>query len=256
MEKLSKARLAVYSSLGKKKMREKHGLFAVEGVKSVCDTLGHFDCVAIIAREGAQVPDVISRETNVPVFEVTLPEMKQLASLSTPSDLISIYRIPKQVSYTDIPISSDSLYLLLDGVQDPGNLGTIIRTAHWFGVEAIFASTATADIYNPKTIQSTMGSLNKVPVIYCDLKSLIVRNTEMPVYGTLLDGRNIYDAQLGRGGFIIMGNEGQGISPALRKLITSPLLIPPYNANDHSESLNVATATAVVLSEFRSRTYR
>ncbi len=256
MEKLSKAKMAVYSSLGKKKMREKHGLFAVEGIRSISDTLRHFDCVALIVREGFSLPAWIAQPMEIKIFEVTASEMRQLTSLSTPSDIMAIYRLPEPVAPQEITISSESLYLILDGIQDPGNLGTIIRTAHWFGVEAIFASSTTADIFNPKTIQSTMGSLDKVPVIYCDIISLIETNPDIPVYGTLLNGKNIYETSLSRSGFIIMGNEGQGISPELRKLVTSPLLIPPYKADDHSESLNVATATAVVLSEFRSRLYR
>ena len=138
-------------------------------------------------------------------------------------------------------------------IQDPGNLGTIMRTAHWFGIDRIYASRDTVDIFNPKTVQSTMGSLGRVEIVYCDLGELMDKNPDMPVYGTLLDGKNIYKATLGEHGFIIMGNEGKGISESLRKRITSPLLIPPYDYSNHSESLNVAIATAVTLSQFRSR---
>ena len=142
---------------------------------------------------------------------------------------------------------------MLDGVQDPGNMGTIIRIADWFGIHNIICSNASADAYNPKVVQSTMGSLSRVNVVYADLEPLLAPLCgKVPIYGTLLDGSNIYDQPLSASGIIIMGNEGKGISPAIRKYINAPLLIPSYN-KDSAESLNVAIATAITCAEFRRR---
>lgn len=248
---LSKARQNIYSQLSKRKMRDRHNLFVVEGRKSVEDTIGVFKAEAVITIDCNLVPE--SWGCSHILHEVSRPVIEKISSLSTAPDVIAVYRIPEGF-YDNLPTPSEGkLYLLLDGIQDPGNLGTITRTAHWFGIDRIYASRDTVDIFNPKTVQSTMGSLGRVEIVYCDLAELIERNSDMPVYGTLLNGENIYKATLGEHGFIIMGNEGKGISESLRKRITSPLLIPPYDNSNHSESLNVAIATAVTLSQFRSR---
>lgn len=248
---LSKSRLATYSQLSRRKMRERYGLFIVEGYKSVEDTITSFDVEALITLNGIKIPD--SWHVEDCHFEVSEGGMKKLSGLSTPSEMIAVYRIPGGFYDRNIKPVSSKLYLLLDGIQDPGNLGTIIRTAHWFGIDRIYASHDTVDIFNPKTIQSTMGSLGKVDIIYCDLTAVINENPGMPVYGTLLDGKNIYEAKLSEHGFILMGNEGKGISEQLRPLITNALLIPPANTANHPESLNVAIATAVTLSQFRNQ---
>lgn len=247
---LSKSKESLYSQLGRKKMRDKHSLFMAEGRKSVADTIGYFELEAIIAVKGTVISD--SWRSYDCFFEVSPERMGKISTLSAPPEVLAVYRIPNHSGEIPSP-NSDELYLVLDEVQDPGNLGTIIRTAHWFGIKRIYCSQTTADLYNPKTVQSTMGSLGRVEVVYCDLEALIEANPEMPVYGTLLNGENIYKAQLGDRGFIVMGNEGRGISDTLRRKVTSPLLIPPYDEEDHSESLNVAIATAVTLSQFRSR---
>lgn len=253
--KLSKTKSSVVAQLSSRKMREKHALFAVEGFKSVADTLGLFPLEYIIVLDSV-APRVVAELGSIAlqsvVYEVEETEMKRLSAFSTPSEIMAIYRLPERKDTFTTP-NRGELYLMLDGVRDPGNLGTIIRTAHWFGVKRIYASRDTVDLYNPKTIQSTMGSLGRVEVEYGDLVSLIEGNPVMPVYGTLLNGENIYKAPLGNEGFVLMGNEGVGISEELRGLITSPLLIPPFDASSHSESLNVAIATAVTLSQFRSR---
>ncbi len=249
---LSKSKQSIYSQLSKRKMRERYGLFLVEGYKSVGDTIGLFEIEAVIAVTGTMIPD--NWKCAGKIFEVTPATIKKISSLSTPPEVVAIFHIPDNNSQHNIPgPDQNKLYLLLDGIQDPGNMGTIVRTAHWFGIDRIYASKDTVDIYNPKTIQSTMGSLGKVEVIYCDLAALISSCPEFPVYGTLLEGENIYKATLKEHGFIIMGNEGNGISERLRLLVSSPLLIPPYHNENHPESLNVAIATAVTLSQFRSR---
>lgn len=249
---LSKSKQSIYSQLSKRKMRERYRLFIVEGYKSVGDIIGLFEIEAVIAVTGIIIPD--NWNCAGKIFEVSPSTIKKISSLSTPPDVIAIFHIPENNKEDNIPAPDlNKLYLLLDGIQDPGNMGTILRTAHWFGIDRIYASKDTVDIYNPKTIQSTMGSLGKVEVIYCDLASLISSYPDIPVYGTLLAGENIYKATLKEHGFIIMGNEGNGISEELRALVSFPLLIPPYSGDNHPESLNVGIATAVTLSQFRSR---
>jgi TrmH family RNA methyltransferase len=163
----------------------------------------------------------------------------------------------KQPRYEYNPeVLKDSLCLALDDVQDPGNLGTIVRLADWFGIEDIFCSQGTADVYNPKTIQATMGAIARVRVHYCDLVSLIGSLKDIPVYGTFLDGDNMYNKSLSANGLIVMGNEGKGVSPEVGSLINERLYIPNYpTGRTTSESLNVAIATAIVCSEFRRRIY-
>lgn len=250
---LSKTKSAIYSSLSSKKMRQKHGLFLAEGEKCALDTLGAFDLETLIAtdqwiarnnRIAAQYPDKISTASPSAINKIT--------TLVSPPDVIAVFRLPDDDS--TINIADDKLYLMLDGIQDPGNLGTVIRTADWFGIDTIIASKDTVDLYNPKVVQSTMGSLKRVRVLYANLESVISSNPEMPVYGMLLEGKNIYETKLDSShGFIVMGNEGNGISDEVRKKITQPLLIPPYNPDSHPESLNVAIATAITLSLFRAR---
>lgn len=248
---LSKRKFGIYSGLSSAKMRERQGLFVVEGKKCVHDTIADFDVEAIVAVKDA-IMDAELIAGGTPLYEVSETDMRRLSSLSTPPDILAVYRLPSTEGNAS-DINPDELYLMLDGVRDPGNMGTIVRTAHWFGIKRIFASFDCVDIFNPKTIQSTMGSLGKVRVDYCDLASLAAAHPEMAVYGTLLDGANIYKANLGMSGFIVMGNEGKGLSEGMRSRVTSPLLIPPFDPKDHSESLNVAIATGIVLSQFRQR---
>lgn len=250
---LSKNKLSQYAGLGQAKMRRKHGLFAVEGKKSVVDSLPFFKLEALVLVSDNEVdstPEFADDAVRQKSFYVSESDMKKLSSLSTPPEVIAIFHLPED-NARDLDVDADKLYLMLDGVRDPGNMGTIVRTAHWFGITKIFASKDCVDIYNPKTIQSTMGSLGRVEVVYCDLGEMIEQNPDMPVYGTLLDGDNIYKTNLSESGFIIMGNEGQGISESIRGKITHKLLIPPYNPDNHSESLNVAIATGVILALFR-----
>lgn len=243
---LSKTKAGVYATLSSAKMRRRHGLFTVEGEKSVRDTLGCFDLECLVVAKGATATFDVPVDK---VRETSEAEMKRLSGLSTPPQVIAVYRIPTTQTPSRL---GKGLYLVLDGVQDPGNLGTIIRTCHWFGIREIFASHDTADIYNPKCVQSTMGSIAKVNVTYCDLAALFADNPGMPVYGLLLDGRDMFRTAAGDCGFIVMGNEGNGISAAVRKFVTDPLLIPPAG-DDHAESLNVAIATAITLAHFCGR---
>ena len=181
-------------------------------------------------------------------------EMELISSLKTPSDMLALVEIPRHgLSVRGL---SGVLSLALDGVQDPGNMGTILRLADWFGMRDVICSETTADCFNPKVVQATMGAIARVRVHYVPLARWLgeVRAAGIPVYGTFLDGEPIYDAALSPGGVIVMGSEGQGVSPEVAELVSRRLFIPPFPVGEPtSESLNVATATAIVCSEFRRR---
>lgn len=249
---LSKTKARQYSTLKTGKMRRKYGEFIVEGEKGVSDTLGHYNLVALICETGYRRQGALADVDVSLVYETPAGTMSRISTLTTPPPVLAVYSLPEDVAggYLNLP---PDLYVILDGVRDPGNMGTIIRTAHWYGIKKIFCSTDCVDIYNPKTIQSTMGSLPHVDVRYCDPAEVVAANPGLPVYGLLLDGADIYKAPLRQEGFIVMGNEGKGISENMRRQITDALLIPPYDAADHGESLNVAVATAVTIAEFRRR---
>ena len=188
---------------------------------------------------------------NLPVQIVTEEELRRLSFLQHPQEVLAIFELPKEqnISLTPHPLPLTShLSLALDGIQDPGNLGTIIRVADWYGIDTIYCSHDTADAWSPKVVQATMGSIARVHIIYCDLEQML-RETTLPIYGTVLDGDNIYAHQLSQEGIIVMGNEGKGISAPIRQLLTHRLLIPQMRPG--AESLNVAIATAIVCSEFR-----
>lgn len=248
---ISKGKIKLFASLSAKKHRQKEGLFMVEGTKCVLDTLSYFDLYGLIATNVW----LESHSVNFPSEKLMLVSekvMSQISSLSTPPDVIAIYQLPQwNIDETKI---KNELTLILDGIQDPGNLGTIVRIADWFGIHQIIASRDTADIFNSKSIQATMGAISRVKVFYTDIVGFIKAYPTMPVYGTLLDGENIYEMELSDKGFIIMGNEGNGISAEIRSMVNQPLFIPPYPIGvETSESLNVGVATAITVAEFRRR---
>ena len=176
-------------------------------------------------------------------------QMAKMSQFSTPSDVIAVYEMPeKEIDEKEV---RDGLNIVLDNVQDPGNLGTIIRLADWYGIKNIFASIGTVDVYNHKVVQATMGAISRVKVHYCDVPNLLEEYNDLPVWGTFLDGDNIYQSELDNKGFVVFGNEGQGIGQKVSKLVNKRLLIPSWNSGETSESLNVGVATAVVISEFR-----
>lgn len=247
---ISKTKIGIFSRLENRKQRLKAGLFTAEGAKCVADTIGHFEVEAIVA-----LPDWIARSpqyAHLEVLEADEADMKRISQLQTVPEVIAVYRLPV-IPDPDTDKMKTGLTLLLDSVQDPGNLGTIIRTASWFGVSQVVLGVGCVDPFNQKTVMSSMGAIGMVSLAQADLCSLIDANKDIPVYGTLLDGKNIYDAELKNPAFIAMGNEGNGLSEAVRDRVTSPLLIPSFANGPHAESLNVAAATAITLSEFQRR---
>lgn len=241
---ISKNQIKFIKQLDQKKYRKRENVFVAEGHKVVGDLLScGFEPHTIFATNQWKAPRDIAFQ------EVTDDELRKISFLQHPQQVLAIFHMPAASPAT----IQDQLVLALDGVQDPGNLGTIIRIADWFGISDIFCSADTADVWNPKVIQATMGSIARVRITYTNLVALI-KEAQVPVYGTLLDGDNIYQQTLSQNGIIVMGNEGNGISPEIRQLITNKLLIPDFNTGDsHAESLNVAIATAITCSEFRRR---
>ncbi|MBQ8655643.1 MAG: RNA methyltransferase [Prevotella sp.] len=247
---ISKNQIKFIRSLEQKKNRRREGLFVAEGPKVVGDLL-RAGFVPHSIYSTADLPSLSALPTSLSVQTVTDDELQRISFLQHPQQVLAVFRLPADASTQQLPPSS--LSLALDGIQDPGNLGTIIRIADWFGISDIYCSPDTADAYNPKVVQATMGSLAHVHITYCNLVTLLT-NAPCPVYGTLLDGDDIYQQPLTPNGIIVMGNEGNGISPAVRPLITHRLLIPNFNvASETAESLNVAIATAITCSEFRRR---
>ena len=240
IHRLTKSQIKWVRSLQQKKFRDAEGVFVAEGEKCVNDLKGAFDLVLLISPENA-----------------TQTEIEQMSSLRTPQGVIGVFKKREDMGNGLLDMG-DGLWVALDGVQDPGNLGTIIRTCDWFGVHHIVCSRDTADCYNPKVVQATMGALARVSVHYTDnLGDMLqqMQKADYPIYGTLLDGKDMYEPTAiptKDKGIIVMGNEGNGISPEVRELVTHPLFIPSYPTDiPTSESLNVSIATAIVLAEFR-----
>lgn len=253
---ISKNRFKYVRSLEMKKYRKAEGVFVAEGHKLVGDLLDVFDCTLIVATTewlSAHAAWVDSqRQKGVEVDEVTDEELRRVSFQETPQQVLAVFRQPTyEVDVNEV--AKTQLCLALDDVQNPGNLGTIVRLADWFGIEHIFCSRACADIYNPKTVQATMGGIAHVQVHYVDLPQMLTSlDDDIPVYGTFLDGENLYKKHLNNHGLLLMGNEGNGISAAVASHVTERLYIPNYPAGrETSESLNVAIATAIVCAEFR-----
>lgn len=268
---ISKNQVKFIRSLQQKKVRDEEGLFVAEGDKCIGELIHHFELVTLVQSGVESGKFKVESKLDSGKFNsyiATEQELSQISSLKTPQGSLAVFRQKSDKLSTTEPDDSSklstlnfkleqALVLALDGIQDPGNLGTIIRTADWFGITDVYCSKDTADCYNPKVVQATMGALARVNIHYVDLvESLkfIVESLKFPLYGTLLDGRNIYEEGAISDptcGIIIMGNEGNGISAEVREFITHPLYIPSYTPNTHIESLNVAVATAITLAEFR-----
>lgn len=246
-------------SLEHAKYRKAEGAFIAEGAKAAGDLFGAFHCRYVAATEAfrAAHPDFVGDETDT----VTQRELEQTSLLRAPRNVVAVFSLPPAQALA-VP-GDGELALALDGVQDPGNVGTIVRLCAWFGIRRIYASPTTADFFQPKVVQATMGALAGLRYNVCNLEELIAAlPPTCPVLTTELEGNNLYTApSLPTSGLLVMGSEGRGVSPAVRARATHRLYIPPYAAIDgaacHGESLNVAVATAVVCAELRRRaTYK
>lgn len=251
---ISKNKIKYIHSLEAKKNRDQFGVFVAEGPKVVGDIIHHHPALlrTIVATEVwlTKHKDEIGA-LHCETIAVDEAELSKTSFLCHPQQVLGVFdKFDNKVQFEEL---GDRLTLVLDGVQDPGNLGTIIRIADWFGIENVVCSRDTADMYNPKVVQATMGSIARVNVAYTPLDSFFdALPPEVPIYGTLLEGSNIYAQKLTTGGIVVMGNEGKGISLDIRRRITHALRIPSYPKNrDTADSLNVAIATAVVCAEFR-----
>ena len=249
MALISNNEIKKVKALQQKKFRDETGLFTVEGEKMVEEAL----------RSPFHVEAVYRRD------EIGEEAMKRISALASPSPVLAVVRKPSDIvleDISDLTISGKGLFLGLDTIRDPGNLGTILRIADWFGIDAVYAAKDTVDVFNPKVVQATMGAVFRVKMHYVDLPALSERILEKGgrIYGTFLDGRNMYSRDLDTGldmpVMIVIGNESEGISDRMASLVSDRLYIPPYPADDPgSESLNAAVATAVTVAEFRRRTY-
>ncbi len=241
---LSKAQISLITSLQHKKFRTQHNLFVVEGIKSVLEfTHSTYKISKIFATADAAVK-LGKIPQNIKLEELTVVEFGKISSLKNPQGALALVEIPhfNQLNVKDLQGKHS---LILDDVQDPGNLGTIIRTAEWFGIENIICSIGTVDAYNPKVVQATMGSLSRIKLHYLDLEEFIQQNS-MPIFGALLNGDSIYETNFGKEGFIMMGNEGNGIRETLIPKVDQAVTIPRVGK---AESLNVAVATTIFCSE-------
>ncbi len=249
---MTKAEISFIRSLSSRKERYAAGVFVAEGEKLVKELLASSFSVRRVYLCGDRIQ--LPQQVSVPTERILPREMERISLLKTPSDLLAVIEMPVYGN-TETFLPKDWV-LALDDVQDPGNMGTIIRLADWFGIRDIFCSEATVDCFNPKVVQATMGAIARVRVHYVPLPKFLQRMSSegIPVYGTFLEGENIYDAELPATGVLVMGNEGQGISAAVGQQTTHKLYIPSYPTNaETSESLNVAVATAVATAEIRRR---
>lgn len=256
---ISKSNIKYVRSLALKKVRKEEKVFVAEGGRLFADLIDYFVPRYIFAAEewidaNPSLIGKIKERYGVVVDVATDEELRKISFQETPQDVLAVFL--QSDSRAEIEnVACHNLCIALDEVQNPGNLGTIMRVADWFGIEHIFCTATCADVYNPKTVQATMGALARVKVHYCDLKESLKKiSADIPVYGTFLDGENIYMQELSSNGVILMGNEGRGISQDIAKCVTKRVLIPSFPPErPTSESLNVAVATSIVCAEFRRR---
>ena len=237
---VSKNQIKLISSLQQKKFRQAHMLFVAEGVKVIQELLD-------AAFELEHIYATVHLFEGVPVAKfslISVDDLKKISALTVPNNCLAVFKIPESK-----PILAQNIVLALDSIRDPGNLGTIIRICDWFGIQQLICSPDTVDIYNPKVIQATMGSIARVNCVYEDLLP-IIENTVLPVFGTFMDGENIYKMNLPKEGIIVLGNEANGISKIIEDKIKNRISIPRFGALQKTESLNVATAASIIVSEF------
>jgi len=248
---LSKNKIKFFNSLKLRKFRIKHNLFLAEGEKLTFDLLqSEIKPKFILTISKELVPE--NKNNNFEIIELDSAEIGKISQLKTPSKIIGIFEIPNYIF--DLNEINKTLSIFCDNIQNPGNLGTIIRTADWFGIKNIFCSEHTVDVYNPKTIQATMGSIASVKVHYVNKTDFFLSlDKNFWTYGTFLKGKNIYHTKLSETGIIVIGNEGKGISKEITPFITEKLFIPDFNTEKSVESLNASVATAIICSEFKRR---
>ena len=238
---VSKNQIKLITSLQLKKYRNEHQLFFAEGIKVVHELLqSNFELHHLFVTE-AIFDEVIASQKTL----INVTDMKRISALSTASSCLAIFKIPVAAK-----LEKNGLIVALDAVRDPGNLGTIIRLCDWFGVKQLVCSIETVDVYNPKVIQATMGSIARVNINYVDLNAFTTESS-LPIFGTFMNGKNIYNETLPKEGILILGNEANGISASLEKSIKNRIAIPRFGDIQQTESLNVATAAAIFLSEFK-----
>ena len=237
---VSKNQIKLINSLQQKKYRKLHNLFIAEGKKVIQELIdANFSLEYLFVTK----ENLFDSKYN---FElISDNDLKKISALTTANDCLAVFKIKEVNSH-----SSSGLELALDNIKDPGNIGTIIRLCDWFGISKIVCTEETVDIYNPKVVQATMGSLARVEVLYTNLADYL-KTTDLEIFGTFMEGKNIYKQELPARGIIVMGNEANGISTDIENLVTQKINIPRFGSLQQTESLNVATATAVILSEFK-----
>ncbi len=236
---LSKSQIKTITSLKQKKYRLQQGLFVAEGVKTINELLAsQFSLQQLYTTNSFKI------DANLETV-VSENELKKISFLKTPNTALAIFKIPEPKA-----INTNQLLVALDNVRDPGNLGTIIRLCDWFGITDLVCNIETVDCYNPKVVQATMGSITRVNVSYLNLTDFL-KTTHMPIFGAFMEGDNIYKSQLPNKGILVLGNEANGISREIEQVITTKISIPRFGQLQSTESLNVATAAAILLSEFR-----
>jgi TrmH family RNA methyltransferase len=238
---VSKNQIKLITSLQQKKYRISNQLFFAEGVKVIQELLrSNFELEHLYTTQ-YDFEEVLESKKSL----IHENDLKKISVLTTPNSCLAVFRIPEEKE-----ILNSGLIIALDDVRDPGNIGTILRLCDWFGIKQVICSKETVDIYNPKVVQATMGSITRVNVSYVDLAEYITQ-THLPVFGTFMDGENIYKSSLPEEAIIIMGNEANGISEGIEEIIQNRLSIPRFGDLQQAESLNVATATGIILSEFK-----
>lgn len=246
---LSKSQISLIKSLQQKKYRKEHQLFIVEGIKAITEFLNSdytFHSIYVVKELAPNLPNLSHKQK---VFEVSTSELDKISVLQTPQGVLAVLEIPQT---THLKIIENEIIIVLDGIQDPGNLGTIIRTADWFGFKQIICSENTVDVYNPKVIQATMGSLARVQISYQSLAPLL-RESKLPKYGTLLKGENIFKTNWPKEAFLILGSEGNGISDEILPLVTNAVTIPGAG---QTESLNVGVSAAICCAEIKRNIFK
>lgn len=243
---ISKSQISFIKSLHQKKFRKEHSLFIVEGYKSIQEFINSKYEIDSIYHLPDVMPKLGKLSQNIKLYEISPDELSKISTLNSPQQLLATIKLPEAEEINSQTIQGH-FALALDGIQDPGNLGTIIRTADWFGIKYIFCSEDTVEAFNPKVVQASMGSLARIQIVYTDLKKLLSSKPSL-VYGALLEGESIYKVNFGKEGILLLGNEGKGISPNLMPEIDFPVTIPRFGS---AESLNVAISTSIICSEIR-----